>query len=214
LNNSLKIQKSFAKSNLGSLYLVATPIGNLQDITLRAKETLTNVDLILTEDTRITKRLLNSLNIKKTLLSYHKFNETIKTKKVIAFLLEKKNIALVSNAGFPNISDPGYILVQEALKNEIPVIPIPGANAFTTALVASGLPTAPSIFLGFLPKKSSKRKTELLKYKDFFSNSLTFIIYEAPYRLENTLKDIYEIFGNCDIVISRELIKRRNNSYI
>ena len=188
----------------GKLYLVATPIGNLEDITLRAIRILNEVDYIAAEDTRHTLKLLNHLQISKPLISYHRHNEEIKTEELLQKLKMGKNIALVSDAGTPSISDPGEQVVKEALKENIEVIPIPGACAFVNALIASGLDTREFVFYGFLSvhKKLKKEKLEQIK-----KENKTVILYEAPHKLLTTLKDIQEILGDRYIVIARELTK-------
>lgn len=188
----------------GKLYLVATPIGNLEDITLRALKVLENVDLIAAEDTRHTLGLLNHFNISKPLISYYKQTEKTKSKALIEKLIEGKNIALVSDAGTPGISDPGEEIVKEAIKNDIQIIPIPGACAFVNALIASGFSTREFCFIGFLSaiKKDKKEKLEELKYE-----TKTLILYEAPHKLKGTLETILEVLGNRKIVLARELTK-------
>ncbi len=188
----------------GKLYLVATPIGNLEDITLRAIRILKEVDYIAAEDTRHTLKLLNHLEIAKPLISYHRHNEEIKTEELLQKLKTGKNIALVSDAGTPVISDPGEQVVKEALKEGIEVIPIPGACALINALIASGLDTKEFAFYGFLSihKKLKKEKLEQIK-----KENKTVILYEAPHKLLTTLKDIQEIVGDRYIVIARELTK-------
>lgn len=188
----------------GNLYLVATPIGNLEDITLRAIKILKEVDIIAAEDTRHTLKLLNHLEIKKTLISYYKQTEKLKSDILIEKLLEGKNIALVSDAGTPGISDPGEEIVKKAIKENINVIPIPGACAAINALIASGISTKEFLFVGFLPtnKKEKKEKLENLKRK-----TSTIIFYEAPHKLINTLNLIYEILGDRQICLSKEISK-------
>lgn len=188
----------------GKLYLVATPIGNLEDITLRAIRILKEVDYIAAEDTRHTLKLLNHLEITKPLISYHRHNEEIKTEELLQKLKMGKNIALVSDAGTPVISDPGEQVVKEALEEGIEVIPIPGACALINALIASGLDTKEFAFYGFLSihKKLKKEKLEQIK-----KENKTVILYEAPHKLQTTLQDIQEILGDRYIVIARELTK-------
>ena len=188
----------------GNLYLVATPIGNLEDITLRAIRILKEVDLIAAEDTRQTLKLLNHLEIKKTLISYYKQIEKEKTEVLINKLKEGKNIAIVSDAGTPGISDPGEQIIKEAIKNKIDVIPIPGACAAINALIASGLDTSSFCFIGFLPTNKKEKRERIEKIKNINS---TIIIYEAPHKLINTLENIYEILGDRQIVLARELTK-------
>lgn len=188
----------------GKLYLVPTPIGNLKDITLRALETLQEVDLIAAEDTRQTLKLLNHFDIKKPLISYHKYNEQIKSDKIIELLAEGKNIALVSDAGTPGISDPGSVIVQRCIEKMIDFEVLPGATAITTALVYSGLDTTKFLFRGFLPRENKERKIitdELLKSQE------TLIFYEAPHRLLDTLTYLLDTFGNRSIAVCRELTK-------
>ena len=188
----------------GKLYLVATPIGNLEDITLRAINVLKEVDIIAAEDTRRTLKLLNHLEIKKPLESYYKEIEETKSDNLINKILDGKNIALVSDAGTPAISDPGEVLVKKAIKNDIEIVPIPGACALINALIASGMDTREFLFAGFLPvnKKEKKEKLERLK-----GNNSTLILYEAPHKLINTLNTILEIYGNRKIVLAREITK-------
>ena len=189
------------------LYLVSTPIGNLEDITLRAKRILGEVDIIACEDTRKTGVLLVKLNIpRKRLLSYYEENELRRIPEIVRLLKEGKNVALVSNAGTPTISDPGFKLVRECLIQGIKVEPIPGPSAILTALVSSGLPTDKFLFLGYLPKKQGKRK-KLLENCKLSAVHYTLIFYESPHRLIETLKDLQEIFGDIEIVLCRELTK-------
>lgn len=202
----MQIQKSFAANNSkGCLYLVPTPIGNLEDMTFRAIRILKEVDLIAAEDTRNTKKLLNYFNIDTPLTSYHEHNKESSGRKLIHQLKEGKTIALVSDAGIPCISDPGYELVQEAIKEELAVISLPGPNAALTALVASGINTQPFLFYGFLPRGKKEKKTALTELK---SQKPTLIFYEAPHRLVETLSALYEILGNRPIVLCRELTKK------
>lgn len=188
----------------GKLYLVATPIGNLEDITFRALKTLKEVDLIAAEDTRHTLKLLNHFEISKPLISYYKQIEKSKSNILISKLLDGKNIALVSDAGAPGISDPGEEIVKIAIENNIQVIPIPGACAFVNALIASGLNTKEFSFIGFLSaqKKEKREKLEELKYE-----TKTLIFYEAPHKLLATLSTICELFGDRQVVLARELTK-------
>ena len=188
----------------GKLYLVATPIGNLEDITLRALNILKDVDLIAAEDTRHTLGLLNHFEISKPLISYYKQNEKDKSNILIKKLLEGQNIAVVSDAGTPGISDPGEEIVKVAIANEIEVIPIPGACAFVNALIASGCSTREFVFIGFLSasSKEKKEKLEELKYE-----TKTLILYEAPHKLKGTLESILEILGDRRIVLAKEITK-------
>ena len=188
----------------GILYLVATPIGNLDDITLRAINVLKEVDFIAAEDTRHSLKLLNHLEISKPLISYHRHNEDIKTEGLIEKLKDNKNIALITDAGTPGISDPGEEIVKQAIQNNIKIVPIPGACAFVNALICSGLDTTEFTFLGFLPLNKKNRKEQLEKIER--ANS-TVILYEAPHKLLSTLKDLEQITKNRNIVLARELTK-------
>lgn len=188
----------------GNLYLVATPIGNLEDITLRAIKVLKDVDIIAAEDTRHTLKLLNHLEIKKPLISYHRHNEDVKTTILIDKLLEGKNIALVTDAGTPAISDPGEEVVKEAIKSNIKIIPIPGACALINALIVSGFDTKQFSFYGFLPINKKNRK---VKFDELKKEKSTIILYEAPHKLLNTLNDILKYLGNVNIVLAKEITK-------
>ncbi len=188
----------------GKLYLVATPIGNLEDITLRAIRILKEVDIILAEDTRQTLKLLNHLEISKPLISYHRHNEEIKVENIIEKLKEGNNIALVSDAGTPVISDPGEVVVKEALTNDIEVIPIPGACALINGLIASGLDAKEFTFYGFLPLNKKLRKEKL---EEIENENKTVILYEAPHKILNTLSDLQELLNNRKVVVARELTK-------
>lgn len=188
----------------GKLYLVATPIGNLDDITIRAIQTLQSVDLIAAEDTRHSLKLLNHLNISKPLISYHRHNEDIKTDVLVNKLLNGENIALITDAGTPAISDPGEFIVKEAIKNNIEIIPIPGACALINALITSGLDTREFAFYGFLPLNKKLRKN---KFEDIKKEKKTIIIYEAPHKISVTLDDIYKNLGDVNIVLAREITK-------
>lgn len=188
----------------GKLYLVATPIGNLEDITLRAIRVLKEVDVIVAEDTRHSLKLLNHLEISKPLISYHRHNEDIKTNLLIEKLLNGENIALITDAGTPAISDPGEFIVKEAIKNDIEIIPVPGACALINALIASGLDTREFAFYGFLPLNKKLRASKLEELK---KESKTIIIYEAPHKIVATLNDIYKNFGDVNIVLAREITK-------
>ena len=188
----------------GKLYLVPTPIGNLKDITLRALEVLKSSDIIAAEDTRQTLKLLNHFEIKKQLISYHKFNEQSKGNEIIDLLKEGKNIAIVSDAGTPGISDPGSVIVEKCIAENIDFEVLPGATAITTALVYSGLDTTKFLFRGFLPRENKERKVitdELLNSQE------TLIFYEAPHRLLDTLSYLLDTFGDRNIAVCRELTK-------
>jgi 16S rRNA (cytidine1402-2'-O)-methyltransferase len=189
----------------GTLYLVPTPIGNLEDITFRALRVFNSVDSIICEDTRQTIKLLNHFEIKKPLKSFFTYNQPRRIPEIIRELAAGKNLALVSDSGMPGISDPGWLLVDEALKNGILVVPLPGPNAALTALIASGLPTHSFIFLGFLKKKPGKIKKELAKAAE---SGCTVIFYESPYRVKKTLALCAEILPPCTrVVLARELTK-------
>lgn len=188
----------------GVLYIVGTPIGNLKDITLRAIETLQNVDIILAEDTRQTLKLLNHLNISKQLISYHRHNEEAKVQMVVELLDAGKNIALVSDAGMPIISDPGQGLVRYLVENNYKIEVVPGVTALITAIVKSGMDSTRFSFEGFLSVSKKQRIKRLNELKDEIR---TMIFYEAPHKILYTLKDMYETFGQRNICICRELTK-------
>lgn len=200
----MKIQKSY-QNEQGILYIVPTPIGNLEDITLRAIRLLKEADMIAAEDTRNTKKLLNHFEINGNLISYHEHNKETSGRNILERLLEGKTIALVSDAGTPAISDPGYELVLDAIKEGITVVSIPGANAALTALTASGITPQPFYFYGFLPRKKKDRDTELQYLKRL---QASIIFYEAPHRLKDTLAALYEGLGDRKIVLGRELTKK------
>jgi len=189
----------------GKLYLVPTPIGNLKDITLRALEILKEVDIIACEDTRQSLKLLNHFGIKKTLISYHKHNENGKSSNIIDSLAEGKNIAIISDAGTPGISDPGSVIVEKCIEGGYAFEVLPGATAITTALVYSGLDTTKFIFRGFLPRENKERKPII---EELVNRTETIVLYEAPHRITSTLEDILNILGNRHGVIARELTKR------
>lgn len=189
---------------LGKLYLVATPIGNLEDITFRAINVLKEVDLIAAEDTRHTLKLLNHYEISKPLISYHRHNEDVKSDVLISKLLDGQNVAIVTDAGTPGISDPGEEIVKEAIENNIEVVPIPGACALINALIASGLNTKEFAFYGFLPLNKKNRNSVFDRIK---KEDKTIILYEAPHKLIKTLEDILEIVGDVSCVLAKELTK-------
>ena len=188
----------------GTLYIVATPIGHLEDITLRAIRTLKDVDVIAAEDTRHTQTLLRHLSINTPLTSYHEHNERAKTGQLVARLERGESIALVSDAGTPAIADPGYRLVVEATRLGIRVVPIPGPSALIAALSAGGLPTDGFNFRGFLPARKRERRSKLQEFRD---DRYSIVVYEAPHRLKESLDDIREIFGDRRMVLARELTK-------
>lgn len=190
-------------SDTGTLYIVATPIGNLGDMTFRAVEILKNVSLIAAEDTRQTRKLLNHYDLSTPMISYFEHNRLAQIPKIISKLLSYESVAIVSDAGTPGISDPAYRLIREAIDADIKVESIPGASASISALVSSGLPTDRFLFEGFLPPKKGRR-TRLENLKD---ETATIILYESPYRLVKTLTQCEEIFGNRPAVVARELTK-------
>jgi 16S rRNA (cytidine1402-2'-O)-methyltransferase len=202
---------------MANLYIVATPIGNLEDISLRALRILKEVDLILCEDTRVTKKLLDHYQIKKPLLSYHQHSKLQKIDYIISLLKEGKNLALVSDSGTPGVSDPGNKLVEEVinrLREDVKIIPIPGPSALTCAASVSGFPMDKFLFLGFLPKK--KKRKEILK--EIVKSKYPVIFYESPYRILKTLKELKGIMSNeqraaKNIVVARELTKKFETIY-
>lgn len=189
----------------GTLYLVSTPIGNLEDITYHAVRILQEVDLIAAEDTRHTRILLDHYQIQKPTTSYHDFNKLVKGKQLLVELQSGKKVALVTDAGTPGISDPGYYLINLAIESGIPVIPIPGPTALIAVLSTSGLPTDSFLFLGFLPRKTIARQHKLQTLAEL---SCTLVFYESPFRIAGLLQDIYTVFGNRRIVIGREMTKK------
>jgi 16S rRNA (cytidine1402-2'-O)-methyltransferase len=188
----------------GTLYLIATPIGNLEDITHRAIRVLGEVDLIACEDTRHTQKLLNHYGIKTKTISYHEHNERERAAELLELLKEDSNVAVVSDAGTPAISDPGFRLTRLAIDSSVRVVPLPGASALTVALIASGLPTDEFFFGGFLPARSGARRARLVELR---SLPATLIFYEGPHRIATTLKDALEILGEREAVVARELTK-------
>jgi len=189
----------------GTLYIVATPIGNLEDITLRALRVLKEVDFIAAEDTRHTLTLLRHYEITKPLFSYHQWNEARRTEEFVSKLLAGQSIALVSDAGTPGISDPGARVIQACIAAGVPVVPIPGPSALVTALVASGLNTEEFRFIGFVPNKSSQRQRLL---QSLANETCTIVVYESPYRIMKFLGDARDILGERRMVIARELTKK------
>lgn len=189
---------------MNTLYVIATPIGNLGDITLRAIDTLKKVDVIACEDTRHTIKLLNHLGIQKPLTSYHDFNEEPKAAVLFEKLAAGQDVALVSDAGTPTIADPGYRLIRMCRANGVSVVPIPGANAGITAISASGFPSDEFGFFGFLPAKKSARHDKL---NSLVNLPFTLVFYEAPHRIEATLEDMQDVLGNRDACVARELTK-------
>lgn len=187
------------------LYIVATPIGNLGDITMRALEVLRGVDSIACEDTRRTRTLLTHYDITKPLVSYYEHNKITKGNYLLRLLKEGKDVAFVSDSGTPGISDPGFHIVRLALENDIDVVPLPGASALTAALCVAGIPADRFIFEGFLPKKTGARKKRLAQLREY---NKTVVLYESPYRILRLLQDIKDIFGNTEVAIAREISKR------
>lgn len=199
-------QKSFENEQTkGILYLVPTPIGNLEDMSYRAVRLLKESDYIAAEDTRNTKKLCNHFEISTPVVSYHEHNKEVSGEKLIQKIKEGAKIALVSDAGMPTISDPGYELVVSAIEEKLTVVPLPGANAALTALIASGLSTQPFYFYGFLPRQKKDKKKELDVLSEIMA---TIILYESPHRLKETLQQLFEVFGDRKISICRELTKR------
>lgn len=192
-------------SHTGTLFLIPTPIGNLEDMTYRAVRTLQEVDVVAAEDTRHTGILLQHFNIAKPMISYHEHNKADKGVELIARLLEGQSVGLVSDAGMPAISDPGEDLVKEAIDVGIPIVPLPGANAGLTALIASGQNTKEFHFVGFLPKRKQNVKDMLSRLVTYEG---TLIFYEAPHRIEETIQSLYEGLGNRPITVGRELTKK------
>ena len=188
----------------GTLYLVATPIGNLQDISHRALETLRSVDLIACEDTRHTRKLLNRYEISKPLVSYHEHNETERSAELVRRLESGESIAVVSDAGTPAINDPGFVIVQKAIEGKIPVVPIPGAAAFVSAVIASGIAADSIFFGGFLPSKKGDRRKRLSQVSTI---PATLVFYESPNRLAKSLVDCLDILGNRNAAYAREITK-------
>jgi len=203
--NGAKIPSNGASAPGPKLYLVATPIGNLEDITLRALRILKEVDLIACEDTRQTQKLLNHYGIEKRTVSYHEHNEMTRAAELIVDVERGASIALVTDAGMPGISDPGFRLITLAIRHHVPVVPVPGATAFLAALVASGLPTDSFRFSGFLPPKRGKRREVL---ENILGSPRTQVFYEAPHRLLETMEDIVQVLGlNRQVVVAREVTK-------
>lgn len=188
----------------GCLYLVATPIGNLEDITLRALRILKEADQIACEDTRHTQKLLNHYNIQKPLVSYHEHNEMTRAPELVLAMEQGAQIALVSDAGMPLVSDPGYRLVTLALRHHLPVVPIPGPSALLAALSASGLPNEEFLFAGFLPARTGERRRALERLR---IEDRTIILYEAPHRIEETLADARDVLGDRPACLAREVTK-------
>lgn len=201
----MKRQKSFEDDGQGILYIVPTPIGNLEDITFRALRTLEEADLILAEDTRHTQKLLNHFDLKNNLLSYHEHNQAQRTEQIIEKLKQGDNLALVSDAGMPAISDPGNDLVKEVIAHDLRVTVLPGANAAINALVGSGLSTEEFLFYGFLPRKKQEKISELTRLGNY---PATIILYESPFRVKDTIQQIAKTLGGSrEIVIAREITK-------
>ena len=190
-------------SDKGQLFVIGTPIGNLEDITLRAISTLKNVDIILAEDTRHSKKILDAHNIDTKMMSYHDHSSEKEIKKIVDLLRNGKQLALISDAGTPTISDPGYGLIRDCIRNEIGIVPIPGVSSITAAMSISGLPSDSFTFVGFLPQKKGRLK----KIKDLQKLDNTIILFESPFRLEKTLNQLFEYLGDRTAVVGRELTK-------
>ena len=190
-------------SDSGQLFVVGTPIGNLEDITHRAVSTLKSVDIILAEDTRNSKKLLNAHKIETKMISYHEHSSEKEIEKIIDLLLKGKDLALISDAGTPTISDPGYGLIRDCIKHDIIIVPIPGVSAITAAMSVSGLPSDSFTFIGFLPQKKGRLK----KIEQLNNIDNTVILFESPYRLEKTLNQLLDNLGNRPVVVGRELTK-------
>jgi 16S rRNA (cytidine1402-2'-O)-methyltransferase len=208
----VRIQKSFqdggdnrSAEQCGTLYLVATPIGNLEDMTMRGLRTLREADWVAAEDTRHTRKLLAYFDIQTKLKSYHEHNRQESGRQLLQFLLQGQTVALVSDAGMPAISDPGYDLVKLALEHDVRVVTVPGVNAALTALVASGLPTEHFAFIGFLPREKKMRRRLLEQWQQRVE---TLLLYEAPHRLAQTLADVLAYWGDRELVVARELTKK------
>jgi len=201
----MKVQKSFDDESVGLLYVVPTPIGNLEDITYRALKILQEVTIIAAEDTRNTKKLLNHFEIKTPLISYHEHNKLAREDQLIERIARGEEIAVVSDAGMPAISDPGFELVQAAIERDQKVVVLPGANAALCALIGSGLPADEFYFYGFLPRKKKEKEAELNRLAKI---NATLLFYESPYRVKETLKTMQNILDNRNVVLARELTKR------
>jgi 16S rRNA (cytidine1402-2'-O)-methyltransferase len=203
--SAVRVVQDGGAPGAGTLYLVGTPIGNMEDITLRALRILKEVDLVACEDTRHTVQLLDHYGIEKLTVSYHEHNELTRAAELILHLEKGENVAMVSDAGMPGVSDPGYRLIALAVRHHIKIVPVPGASAFLSALVASGLPTDSFRFSGFLPAKQGARRTVLEAIRD---SPRTQIFYEAPHRILETLEDIVELLGpERHVVVAREVTK-------
>lgn len=194
----------------GKLFLCATPIGNLDDMTLRLIKTLQEVDVVAAEDTRHTRKLLSHINVSKKLISYNEHNKDKAGLQIMQLLKEGNNVALVSDAGYPAIADPGEQLVVLAIENNITIVPVPGANAALSALIVSGLPTATFFFGGFLPKTKKNRLAKLELWKNITSS---IVFYEAPHRIKEVLKEINSVWGNRKVSLARELTKLYEEFY-
>jgi len=201
----MKSQKSSQHETGSCLYLVATPIGNLEDMTVRALRILKEVDVIAAEDTRNTRKLCNYFEITTPLVSYHEHNIEVGGEKILQYLRGGKSVALVSDAGLPCISDPGADIVVKAIEEDFAVVPVPGANAALTALIASGLSPQPFYFFGFLNRNKKERREQLEK---LLKREETLVFYEAPHRIKETLKDLHLVLGNRKITLARELTKK------
>jgi len=205
MSNNKKSNNNLSKEGPGTLYVVGTPIGNLEDVSFRALRILKEANLIAAEDTRHTRKLLSHYNIHTSLTSFYEYNEKKKTAYIIRKIKEGFDVALVTKAGMPGVSDPGHFLIKKAIENQIKVVPIPGPCALVTALVVSGLTTESFIFEGFLGRTKKERVNKL---KSLSAEKRTIIIYEAPHRIQKTLSDIKEVLGDREIAVARELTKK------
>lgn len=197
-------QKSFV-NDVPTLYVVSTPIGNLEDMTFRAVNILQTVDVIFCEDTRVSGKLLKHYDIKKPLKMYHDFNKVVQSEEILNHLRISQNVALISDAGMPLISDPGYYVIREVIEQGFNVVSIPGANALLTALTVSGIAPHPFVFFGFLDAKKTKRETQLESLQTY---PYTLIFYESPHRILKTIASLYDVFGERPLVLARELTKQ------
>ena len=197
-------QKSF-ENGLATLYLVPTPIGNLSEMSPRAVEVLNSVDVIACEDTRTSGTLLKHFEIHARLIAYHNFNEESSSRGIVALLEEGKNVALISDAGYPLINDPGQRVVSDVTEHGFNVVPVSGPSAFLNALVASGLVAQPFLFVGFLPQGNGERKKKLMEYRDY---PMTMIFYEAPHRIDRMMESCLEVLGDRKCTLARELTKK------
>lgn len=201
----VRLRDDFMEENHGKIYLIPTPIGNLEDITKRAIDILSQVELVACEDTRVSGSLLSKLGLKKKLISYHNFNEQSRADKLMDIVREGKDIAVITDAGSPGISDPAYRVVRAAIDNDVDIIALPGPTAIIPALTGSGLPTDRFFFEGFLPNKSAARKNRLSQLETL---EHTLVFYESPHRVMKTLNDMHEVLGDRPVCVAREISKK------